>query len=325
MALHWTSPCHTVRLPVKHSPDADASKAVDGLGRSNMAVNSKVPHGGVEVRVYPPCENLKAYVTFFYLVEAEGPLADFLYPEWGNVRFARTGSWSVAIPDHYPPGPQGCHLYGPTDRTGRVETGGGQIFGFGLTPLGWHRLFGSHAGEMANRVVPLENRLGMPETELRRWVIDTHNEADLVKRFEEMLTTAIGHRPAIKASVLAVDRALRSRPATAAEFALRAGLTYRILHRICLQAFGFPPKRLLMLQRFLDALGHVRSAVGEPIGKAIGETYFDASHFYRDFRHFMAMSPREYFSAPRPLMGAAAQAQSAAGVTLSFELPPASI
>ena len=280
-------------------------------------------HGPVQVRIFRPCEALQSYLTFFYFVEADGPLVDFLYPEWGNVRFARAGTWSIVMPGHYPPGPQGQHLYGPTDRTGRVESEGGQIFGFGLTPIGWVRLFGSHADKMVNRVAPLENRLGVSDAELHRRVAEASDEAALVLHFEQMLTALIAQRPTVKPAVLSVDQALRKRPATATAFARSAGLTYRILHRICLQSFGFPPKRLLRLQRFLDALGHVRTAVGDPVNEAIGETYFDASHFYRDFREFMAMSPREYFSAPRPLMAAAAQAQVEAGVTLSFELPPA--
>ena len=96
----------------------------------------------------------------------------------------------------------------------------------------------------------------------------------------------------------------------------------RTLHRVCLRGFGFAPKRLLRRERFLATLGHVRTAVGETIGGALGDAYVDQSHFYRDFRDFMAMTPRSYFSAPRRLMAEAAAAQVRAGVTLSFELPP---
>ena len=287
-----------------------------------MNFQSAVPSGTVRVNVYRPSETLQSYVTFFYAVDADGPLVDFLYPEWGNVRFARSGSWSVAMPGVYPPGPQERHLFGPTDRPGKVETVGGQLFGFGLTPIGWHRLFGGHAGEMANRVVPLGNRLGVPGEELHQWVIDASDDLKLVRRFEQLIANFIAQGPPIERSVLAVDRAFRLRPRTVAEFARSAGLTDRTLERVCLRVFGFAPKRLLRLQRFLDSLGHMRSAVGEPVNEALGLAYYDAAHFYHDFRSFMGMTPREYLSAPRPLMAAAADAQLAAGVTLSFELPP---
>ena len=287
-----------------------------------MNVQSAVSSDTVRVNVYRPSETLQSYVTFFYSVEADGPLVDFLYPEWGNVRFARSGSWSVAMPRFYPAGPQERHLFGPTDRPGKVETAGGRLFGFGLTPIGWHRLFGGHAGEMANRIVPLGNRLGVSDEELHKWVTEASDDLLLVHRFEELIATFISHRPPVERSVLAVDRAFRLRPPTVAEFARSAGLTDRTLQRVCLRSFGFAPKRLLRLQRFLDSLGHMRSAVGEPVNEALGLAYYDAAHFYHDFRAFMGMTPREYLSAPRPLMAAAADAQLAAGITLSFELPP---
>ena len=235
-----------------------------------MNVQSAVPSGTVRVNVYRPCKNLQSYVTFFYAVEADGPLEDFLYPEWGNVRFVRSGSWSVAMPGQYPSGPQEQHLFGPTDRTGTVESAGGQLFGFGLTPIGWHRLIGGHAGEMTNRVVPLGNLLGVPGEELQKWVLEAAGELRLVRRFEELLETRIARGPPIERKVLGVDQAFRLRPPTVAEFARLAGLGDRTLHRVCLRVFGFAPKRLLRLQRFLDSLGHMRSAVGGSIDDALG-------------------------------------------------------
>ena len=104
-------------------------------------------------------------------------------------------------------------------------------------------------------------------------------------------------------------------------FAAKLGVSLRTLHRVCLRAFGFPPKRLLRRERFLETLGQVRTAVGRSLDTALGVEYYDQPHFYRDFREFMGMSPRAYFSASRTLMMRAAAAQAAAGVTLSFKLP----
>lgn len=276
----------------------------------------------VQVTVYRPSEDLQSYVTFFYFVKADGMLIDFLYPEWGNVRFVRNGSWSLSMPGFFPPNSHEGQLYGPTDRTCQIETNGGQIFGFGLTPIGWHYFFGSGVGEMVNRVVALGDRLGVSDAELHGWVINASDETDLVGRFERLLMTVGARRSPIKPAMLAVDRALRLRPPTIVEFARSSGLKKRTLQRTCVEFFGFAPKRLLRLQRFLDSLGQMRSAVGAPINQAIGLEYHDAPHFYHDFRDFMGMSPRKYLSAPRPLMAEAARAQTAAGVTLSFKLPP---
>lgn len=269
-----------------------------------------------------PQERLLPYVTFFYSIEASGPLSDFLYPEWGAVRFMISGNWHVSNPGFDDGGRQDAVLFGPTDRHGRILADGGKTVGFSLSAIGWHRLIGNAAGRMANRVVPLADRLGMEGMALRAQIQADGCFADSVARFEQLLLGLLDRRPPVGETVLAVDRALRDRPATTAEFAAGAGVSERTLHRLCVDAFGFPPKRLMRRQRFLDTMGRVRTAVGEALGEALDPAYFDQSHFYRDFRDFLGMTPRAYFGAPRPLMAAAAEAQTKAGVTLSFKLPP---
>ncbi|MBY0519031.1 MAG: helix-turn-helix domain-containing protein [Sphingomonas sp.] len=278
--------------------------------------------GGVSVRIYRPGLALQAYVTFFYVVEVAGPLTDFLYPEWGNVRWRLSGEWVVEVQGHAAPPLGNARLFGPTDRPGRITTTGGKTIGFGMTPIGWHRLIGADAAAMVNEIVPLDRRLGFDaEAMLGALAADTGDRAS-IDLIEVALLTRLATRPEVGPQVLAADRALRTRPAEVADFAAAAGMSERTLHRVCLNAFGFAPKRLMRLQRFLDTLGQVRSAIGASVRDAIDDAYCDQSHFYRDFRDFMGMTPRAYFRAERPLMGPAAAAQIDAGVTLSFRLPP---
>lgn len=288
-----------------------------------MTESRSPPELAVAVRIYQPSPALQPYVTFFYFVEVEGPLTDFLYPEWGNVRFRIDGEWTVRMQGHEPASPLGnARLFGPTDRPGSVSTPGGKTIGFGMTPIGWSRLVGTDASAMANQIVPLEDRMGFDGEKLRNTLAADSNDAGSIARMEEVLLARLATQPGVSAQILAADRALRTRPAEVSDFAAAAGTSVRTLNRICLHAFGFAPKRLMRLQRFLDTLGQVRSAVGGAVREAIDDAYYDQSHFYRDFRDFMGMTPRAYFGSPRRLMGAAAIAQERAGVTLSFRLPP---
>lgn len=271
------------------------------------------------VRVYRPASLLESYVTFYYFVDALGPLTDFLYPEWGNVRFVISGEWRLAMPD-YPSDPHTNDIFGPTDRCGTVHASGGHMIGFGVTPLGWHRLFGD-ASAMVNGVRPLADELGVPASALGAALGGDADDAAVVSRFDALLSSVFAARPADDAVAVAVDAALRQRPGDVPAFAAAAGVSVRTLHRLCLRVFGFPPKRLLRRQRFLDTLGLIRSAVGQSLSEALDADYTDQPHFYRDFRDFMGMSPRAYFKAGRVLMAQAADAQRLAGVTLSFRLP----
>lgn len=276
----------------------------------------------VSVRVHQPCEELQGYITFFYFVEVAGPLSDFLYPEWGNVRFALSGRWRVELAGAPPVWADTAMVFGPTDRRGLISTGGGRVAGFGMTPLGWHAILRTPAAEMANRMVLLEEQIGGSGPALRADLIGESCDRAAVGRLESVLLERVRSHPPISGSVLRIDAALRQDPADVEQFARLAGLSPRTLQRTSLAVFGFPPKRLLRLQRFLDTLGRVRSAVGTELTEGLGGQYYDQPQFYKDFRDFMQMTPRAYLQASRDLMAAAAQAQVEAGVTLSFELPP---
>jgi AraC-like DNA-binding protein len=96
---------------------------------------------------------------------------------------------------------------------------------------------------------------------------------------------------------------------TVSDLAARMGMTVRSLERLSCRAFGFPPKLLIRRQRFLRSLGRF---MVDPSLKWLGALdchYHDQSHFVRDFRRFMGMSPSAYAKLDKPLMSAAARAR----------------
>ena len=239
----------------------------------------------------------------------------------GNVRFSLSGDWRLTM-DGYGPAPQINTLFGPTDRCARFAASSGRCVGFGLTPIGWHQVIGETADLMRNHMRPLQGELGLSASEIRAALIaDRTNEAG-VARFDKILTELILARIPAPTQILAIDHALRDRPISVVQFASAVNMSPRTLQRLCLKVYGFAPKRLLRRQRFMDTLGQIRTAVGAPLHEVLDVQYFDQAHFYRDFCTFMGMSPRAYFSASRTVMARAARAQEAAGVTLSFKLPP---
>jgi AraC-like DNA-binding protein len=277
----------------------------------------------VSVRIRLPAPELRGFITFYYFVEASEPLTDFLYPEWGNVRFSLSGEWMVLNDQRDPAVAASSVLFGPTDRRGKIVTTGGATAGFGLTPLGWDRLIGGDAGAMANRAREMVDELGVDDVPALRaaFQADDGDDAAGAARFDRLLLGLLANRPPNQPLVLATDRVLRLRPADVSTFADQVGVAPRTLHRLCLRAFGFPPKRLLRRQRFLETLGLIRVSPKSRFGELIDEDYFDQAHFNRDFRDFMGMTAREYARTPRALMQAAAAAQVANNVTLSFRLP----
>jgi AraC-like DNA-binding protein len=281
------------------------------------------PASATSVRIYLPDERVQSYATFYYFVDTEVPLEDFLYPEWGNVRFTLRGSWLVELGDGYPKVPSEKLLFGPTDRAARVTSPGGTTVGFGLTPLGWQRLFDCPADHFANRAVELIDLFGTPGGEVLGVLKGHKEDAQGVALFDRLLLDRLEQAPPNPDWAIRIDDILRDRPHSVEDFATTAGVSEKTLGRMCRRVYGFGAKRLLRRQRFLDTLGQIRLIDTPRYGHLVDPEYFDQAHFIREFHEFMGLSPTAYISAPRPLMGQAAQVQVAAGIPLSFKLPPA--
>lgn len=286
------------------------------------------PSPRVQVRIGLPEPALAGYVTFYYVVTALGPVADFLYPEWGNVRFNIHGDMVAMLPRRYPlslypPGPQLATLFGPTDRAATVtSTGPSRIAGIGFTPLGWNRFIALTADGLANRVKPLEREFGLHGDDWCAAVIALGDDDDaILDLFDATLSTRLNRTSAPDAVTLRLDEVLRANPRDVATFASLMAMSPRTLSRYCARVFGFAPKRLLRRQRFLDMLGQVRTQPDAKFIELLDERYFDQSHFIRDFRAFMGMTPRAYLARPRDIFQVAAAEQVSRGITLSFRLP----
>lgn len=283
----------------------------------------QVAQSATSVRIYLPDERLQSYATFYYFVDTDTPLEDFLYPEWGNVRFTVRGSWLVELGEGYPKEPLDALLFGPTDHAARVTSPGGKTVGFGLTPLGWQRLFDRPANDLVNRAIALADLFGTPGAEVLAALKAQHEDAEGVALFDQLLLDRLAQAPPNPDWAVRIDEILRERPHSVEGYATAAGVSEKTLGRMCRRMFGFGAKRLLRRQRFLDTLGQIRLIDTPRYGHLVDPEYFDQAHFIREFHEFMGLSPTAYISAPRPLMGQAAQVQAAAGITLSFKLPPA--
>ncbi len=275
----------------------------------------------VHLRFALPAEPLRRFVTTYYRTDVVCSLQtrwleDWLHPEWANVRFlGGVSAQSVVGPGPLAPCPA-FTVTGPTSQAVRFRLGTGHNWGIGLLPLGWARLFAAGASDYADRFVdgradpvfaafaPLAEALTTS---------DGDHVAELALIEAHMARLLEGPARPGEAAILAIHAALVDPDTlTVGDIAARVGMTVRSLERLSRRAFGFPPKLLLRRQRFLRSLAQFMM---DPSRKWLGTldcTYHDQSHFVRDFRRFMAMSPTEYARLPKPFLAAAAHARMAA-------------
>lgn len=263
----------------------------------------------VNVRFYPPPEDLRRYFTTFYHTTINLPegatVKDALQPEWANMRIFESGTPTAWVEG----GPvlTGSRMVvtGPTSRAINFEIPATRMWGIGLLPLGWARFMPREAALCANsltcgyehpdcapfRVLADKVFQGEPceEAELARIIAFFRAvppakgvDADRIQRIHNAIVD-----PAIGNVKQLVDQ-------------VRMG--QRTIERVCARAFGFSPKVLLRRQRFMRSLTQYMLDPSLKWIGAIDSHYHDQAQFVRDFREFMGTTPREYAARPHPIL-----------------------
>jgi AraC-like DNA-binding protein len=273
----------------------------------------------VNLRFALPAAALRPFVTTYYCTDAvcsprEPWLEDYLHPEWANLRFlAQTEAYSVIGPGDLARCPDFA-VTGPTSRAARFRLRSGRSWGIGLMPAGWAALFPAQAGDYADRIVDgLEDPAFAVLAPLARALAASEGDyAAELALIETHMATAFAQADPPDPAITALTEALLDPELVAvADLAGRLDMNIRSLERLSCRAFGFPPKLLLRRQRFLRSLARFML---DPSLKWIGTLdahYHDQSHFVRDFRRFMGMSPSAYAKHDKPFLVAAARARMA--------------
>lgn len=268
----------------------------------------------IDVRFERPAPVLEPMITSYYFVSITGPpdavVMDLLHPEWANIRFVSGLAWQVRGADGIFRNAPTAALFGPTSTARTIRGGPGLVTGIGLTPVGWRRLIGTDASQLANQLVDLAtipSLAALPEPPGA-----CTDDRQRALRLNAMIESIARPASAASARTARALELLRDPDTVSVEgFADAAGLSVRQLEHLCKSDFGFTPKLLLARQRFLRTLGRMRERLDEPWVSMIDSSYVDQSHFNRDFRRFMGLSPSQYFALPRIMLEPAGTARKA--------------
>lgn len=203
-------------------------------------------------------------------------------------------------------------FFGPTSRAMEIEVSGGLTIGASLTPLGFARLMRTSAAELRDNIYPLEHVL---DRSLVARLVESLRDHDRGRRVKAILDDffkplmARPHRdePELTRIMAALqDDGLDS----LSDVAANLGIPSHRLLRLCQRHFGFPPKTLLMRARLLRSILALKQAENRVGYTAIDPAYFDDSHFVRDARRFLGMTPRQFLQLETPYLNASLRARA---------------
>ena len=167
-----------------------------------------------------------------------------------------------------------------------------------LTPLGARRFFGMPMGELANRVVELEDRIGPAADELAERRAGARDWAARLDLFERAIAARVRAAPPVASELeWAWGRLLESDGSQpVGELAGELGWSRRHLTARVRDELGMPPKAIARILRFERAVERLR--LGDDLATlALDAGYYDQAHFNRDFRAFAGTTPTEYLAA----------------------------
>jgi len=270
---------------------------------------------GTALRVEAAADALRPIFSTYWVFDSDGTTwpgaQNIVLPGWAKIWIGlTTDPLDVKVGSRRYPSLARAVLFGPTSRAVPVTSFGGLSVVVDIGPLAWARLFAVSAVSLRDAVVPLDRLFPLAWT------------ADLVFRIERcdrggglkaVLDDFFLERlppPHRDEGAIVQILSLLADPGTSdlADISARIGMDHRTLLRLTKYYFGIPPKLLSMRTRFLRGLTALilddashRDDV--PAG------YYDVSHFIRDGKRFLGMTPRRFLALDQQYLRAALRAR----------------
>lgn len=251
--------------------------------------------GLVALRYYEAPKDLSHLIGSIYLFTANMPIvSDLTRADFAQLRFMLSGVGHYTFHDgRQMDTPEVC-LLGPTTSAVHFDVDGPlQTVGVALLPLGWYALTGLEASDHADSLTD-GARLGEGYAEMLetlRSMEDPQAAVDLLwnflrQRFRPRNTTYC-------AFVKEADRWLADESSPRVEALIEAtGLSARQVARLTNRLYGAPPKMLARKYRALRVASLIAST-DEDWRDTIGDAFYDQSHFIRELKHFVGVTPHQ--------------------------------
>lgn len=251
--------------------------------------------GMVALRYYEPPLDLIDLVGSIYLFTANTPyVSDMTRADFAQLRFMLSGRGYYTFHDGRQIETPGVCVLGPTMSAIHFDVDGPlQVLGVALLPLGWYALTNQDACNHADSLYDGAT-IGPGYTEILESLRRTDNHEEAVEQLWTFLRTCF--RPinsSFQDFVKAADTWLANESSPRVEALIEAtGLSARQVARLTNRLYGAPPKLLARKYRALRIASLIAST-DEDWREIIGDSFYDQSHFIRELKHFVGVTPHQ--------------------------------
>ena len=244
-----------------------------------------------------PRADLRDHVRAYYYFATDKRAVQPIYAEMGNLRVILSGGGIMHTPDGGRQEISSAYLLGPTMGAYCMEAEAGtRVFGIGIRPKGWISLCGVSAEEATDRIIDLTAFAGG----LARSAVDEIRNAGSIAEmagaadrfFLQILAKQAARRAAAYPEALA-RWLLNPDDLGLDELVSQMDVSRRQTDRIAKLYFGASPKYLQRKYRALRAADRIRAGETDWLAAA-GGCYYDQSHFIKEFKTFVGVTPKQF-------------------------------
>ena len=259
----------------------------------------------VQVRYFAPSPRLRGLVSSYYWCETDRLLlCDRMRAELGQVRFVVAGTLSYEFADGRRIDCPSALLSGPTAApVATTATGPFKLFGAGLMPAGWSALIGADADTLADEAVELRAICGATADDATDALAEAGDDASRVAAADVFFLRLLERPRAVPLWFLRLtDDWLTATPDPRVDALVAAsGMSSRQVERWSRRHYGASPKLLARKYRALQAAVRLGTGEASSWADAAGDAFYDQSHFIREFKQFVGMTPTRFVADAAPV------------------------
>jgi len=257
----------------------------------------------IGLRYYAPAVSLRPYISSYYLFHVDmAEFGDLMRADLPQLRFMLSGDAWYHFGDGRIEKASKISLIGPTYGAYRVEVKGPLlVFGIGLLPTGWASIVKADASELTDRVLDAEALFGGEAAALMRGLEGIESPANMIELANGFMRRRLARMPESPLWFTRLaDRWLTSSPSPVVDELIGAAdMSGRQVERLAKRIYGAPPKLLARKYRALKAAAALAKG-GAHWSEVAGDAFSDQSHFIRECRQFIGITPNQLISNPPP-------------------------
>ena len=254
---------------------------------------------------YMPRMDLRDHVRAYYYFSTDNPSIQPIFAEMGNIRVVLNGGGVLHTPTGAKQRFSTAYLIGPTMGAYCMEAEAGtRVFGISVRPKGWLSLCGMSAEEASDQIIDLTGFAGGLARSTIDEIRNARNIAEMARAADRFFAELVARRTSLRTSPYPQAMAhwlLHPHDLELDELLEMMDVSRRQTDRIAKLHFGASPKYLQRKYRALRAADRIRAGETDWM-TAAGGGFYDQSHFIKEFKTFVGVTPGQYMDNQAPLI-----------------------